>query len=108
MHNADRIDNSKRSGRNIVMSTNTAGKSPAETQLDEFRELISQYSAVAHRLMEHKRRLAAEISCERNVDRIKELELRKSTVEAERYEVLEDMRALISYVREREKCHGRG
>lgn len=89
--------------KNIVMS-----KGGAEARLDEFRELISQYSATAHALMERKRLIAAELKVERDVNRIKELELRKSTIESERYEVLEDMRALISYVKEREKCHGKG
>lgn len=92
--------------RNIVMTTNTAGKAPAQSQLDEFRDLISQYSAVARTLMDQRRKLVAEIKNERDVDKLRELELRKSTIESERYEVLEDMRALISYVREREKCHG--
>ena len=41
---------------------------------------------------------------ERDVEKIKDLELRKTTVEAERYEVLADMRELIAYVSEREKC----
>ena len=89
--------------KNIVMS-----KGGAEAQLDEFREMISQYSATAHALMERKRQIVAELKAERDVNKTKELELRKSTIEAERYEVLEDMRALISYVKERENCHGRG
>lgn len=95
---------SKNMGRtnNIVMS-----KGGAETRLDEFREMIAEYSAVAKRLFEHRKKLAAMIKEERDVNKIRELELRKSTVEAERYEVLDDMRELISYVGEREKCHGK-
>ena len=87
---------------NIVMS-----KGGAEARLDEFREMISGYSAVAKGLAEHRKKLSAMIKEERDVNKKRELELRKSTVEAERYEVLEDMRALISYVKEREKCHGK-
>ena len=91
----------KTSGReDIVMTTR------ADRELREFRALITQYSAAAHALNARKRELAEMISAERNVDKIKELELRKSTIEAERYEVLDDMRALISYVKEREKCTG--
>lgn len=87
---------------NIVMS-----RGGAAAQLDEFREMIAEYSAVAKRLFEHRKMLAAMIKDERDVNKIRELELRKSTVEAERYEVLDDMRELISYVGECEKCHGR-
>lgn len=89
--------------KNIVMS-----KGGAEARLDEFRDMISLYSATAHALMERKRQIVAELKAERDVNKIKELELRKSTIEVERYEVLDDMRALISYVKEREKCHGKG
>lgn len=89
--------------KNIVMS-----KGGAEARLDEFREMIAQYRATAGALMECRRRIVEELKTERNINKIKELELRKSVIEAERYEVLDDMRELISYVKEREKCHGKG
>ena len=89
--------------KNIVMS-----KGGAEARLDEFREMIAQYRAIAGALMERRRGIVDELKTERNINKIKELELRKSVIEAERYEVLDDMRELISYVKEREKCHGKG
>ena len=102
MHNTLASQKNERT-KNIVMS-----KGGAEARLDEFREMISQYSAAAQALMERRRQIAAELKSERDVNKIKELELRKSVIEQERYEVLDDMRALISYVKERENCHGKG
>ena len=71
--------------------------------LDEFREMIRAYSAAAHALNRKKQELLDELKTETDVERRKDLELRKNTLEAERYEVLDDMRSLIGYVAEREK-----
>ena len=97
MQTAKRIEMASRRSKIVMTSRGDSG-------LREFRELISQYSAVAHALNARKRKLAEEIKAERDVEKLKNLVLRKSTVEAERYEVLADMRAMISYVKEREKC----
>lgn len=82
--------------RSIVMTSSDG--------LADFRRMIDRYSAEAHALNRKKQELSQLLRSERDVEKIKDLELRKSTVEAERYEVLADMRELIAYVSEREKC----
>ena len=72
--------------------------------MTSLKEMIASYSREAVRLAEYKRRLAEQIKAERDVDTLKELELRKSTVEAERYEILDDLRSMIRYETERGKC----
>lgn len=72
--------------------------------MKSIREMIAEYGREARRLSEYKKRLAEEIKLERDTDRLRELELRKSTVEAERYEILADMKAMLSYEEERSKC----
>lgn len=66
--------------------------------------MIVEYGREARRLAEYKKRLAEEMKAERDTDRLRELELRKTTVETERYEILADMKAMISYEAERSKC----
>ena len=97
----DMISDIERAQRNerIVMS--------GTDRLDEFRRMIEQYSATAHDLNHKKVELAAMMETERDVERLKDLKLRLTTVEAERYEVLEDLRGLIGYVKEREEWRKR-
>ena len=72
--------------------------------MSNFKNMIASYSLEARRLAEYKKRLAEQIRSERDTDKLRELELRKNTVEAERYEILADIRAMISYEAERDKC----
>lgn len=66
--------------------------------------MIKQYREEARRLYERGREIAAMIKDEHDTEKIKLLEVRKATLDAERYEVLGDMREMISYERERDKC----
>lgn len=74
--------------------------------LDEFRELIADYSKQAHALNERRRQIMSELETEDDIEKRKSLELRKSVLEQERYEILDDMRSMILYVKERsdKKC----
>ena len=72
--------------------------------MSSIKEMIAEYGREAKRLAEYKKKLIEEIKAEHDVDRLHELELRKDTVEAERYEILADMKAMISYEAERSKC----
>lgn len=73
-------------------------------KLSDIKRMIAEYNHEAKRLAEYKKRLEAEMKEERDTDKLRELELRKSTVEAERYEILADMKEMIAYETERSKC----
>lgn len=87
-------DESRR--QNIVMSRGTG-------EIAEFKEAVRAYKAVACGLLKRKEELNAQKKTTRDVDKIKELDLRISTLDAERYEVLADMRSMMEYIKEREK-----
>lgn len=72
--------------------------------MSKIKEMIAEYGREARRLAEYKKRLTEEMKTERDVDKLHELELRKNTIEAERYEILADMESMMSYETEREKC----
>lgn len=65
-----------------------------------FDEMIKNYTAEADRLFEYRRKLIEEIKRERDVDRLHNLEERKALIEVERYEILDDLKAILSYVKE--------
>ncbi len=73
--------------------------------MEEFVMMAERYRREAARLNEYRLRLARLLADERDVDKRKDLELRKAVVEAERYEILDDLRALNRYIDERRK-HG--
>lgn len=75
-----------------------------KSRISPIYELIDQYGKTAGELFRKKKELEGMLVKERDVERIKDLKLRKSTIEQERYEVLADMREMISYVKERENA----
>lgn len=71
--------------------------------MDTIIEIAKNYHKEAARLNEYRRKLIQMIKAERDVDRLKDLEQRKSVIEAERYEIIDDLRALNSYIAERRR-----
>lgn len=70
----------------------------------EFYEMINSYKEAAKRLAERRRQLAEEIKVEWDTDRLHLLEQRAALLDTEKYEILQDMRAIQSYVKERENA----
>lgn len=73
--------------------------------MEEFIQMAENYRAEAARLYEYRRRLASEIKTERDPDRLHILEEKKAVAEAERYEIIDDLRHIRDYISERKK-HG--
>ncbi len=72
--------------------------------MTDFKEMIKAYGAEARRLADYRKKLSAKISTETDVFKLRELLLRKSTVESERYEIIDDIRSLLEYERARENA----
>lgn len=66
--------------------------------MSSIKEMIAEYGREAKRLMEYKKRLAEMMRLETDVGKLPDYELRINTVEAERYEILADIRAMMAYV----------
>lgn len=79
-------------------------KSKGRSALTDFKEMIKAYGAEARRLADYRKKLSAKISTETDVFKLRELLLRKSTVESERYEIIDDIRSLLEYERARENA----
>lgn len=71
--------------------------------MEEFRKMAAEYRREAARLSEKRRELAEKIKAERDLEVVKDLELRKSVIEAERSEILEDLGDITLYLEERER-----
>lgn len=72
--------------------------------MTEFYEMIKRYQAEAKKLEERRRVLAEEIKNEWDTDRLHLLEQRAALLDTERYEILQDLRAISAYVKERENA----
>ncbi len=68
------------------------------------KEMIENYRREAETLNRYRQILAQKIALETDPDRLRELELRKETVEAERFEMIEDIRAMASYIAARKNA----
>lgn len=68
--------------------------------MEDFKELISQYSREAKRLYERRKELYEIMLAEPDSEKQSELELRIRTLDCERYEILSDIRAMMNYVGE--------
>lgn len=66
--------------------------------MKNFKEMIKEYGREASRLAKYKKALEEKMRLETDVDKRKDYELRINTLEAERYEILADMRAMMLYV----------
>ncbi len=89
---SDRNDPKK--NRNIKLESNDG--------LSDYRNMLRNYIADARALADLKNRLRERLSAETDVDKRKDLELRIYTADTERYEILADMRGIMSYISERE------
>lgn len=65
--------------------------------MNDIKKLIKEYKAEAKRLQEYARKLALEIENRNSEEDISMLELRKETIEAERYEILSDISSMLKY-----------
>lgn len=65
--------------------------------MNDIKKLIKEYKAEAKRLQEYVRKLALEIENRNSEEDISMLELRKETIEAERYEILSDISSMLKY-----------
>lgn len=72
--------------------------------MKEFYEMMSRYRSEAKRLEERRKQLSEEIKNEWDTDRLHLLEQRAALLDTERYEILQDLRAISAYVKERENA----
>lgn len=72
--------------------------------MSEFKKMIKEYGREAAKLAQYKKELKLKMSEETDPDRLADYELRIKTADAERYEILADMKAMMSYEAEMQKC----
>lgn len=66
-------------------------------------KIIEDYYKQAELLKAYSQKLSIQLSKERNIDKLHELEARKATLDAERYEIMRDMRDILKHLSEEEQ-----
>ena len=65
--------------------------------MNGLKEMIKSYRKEAKRLSQYRKKLIEEMKSEQDTDKLHQLELRIYTLETERYEIMDDIRAMQEY-----------